>query len=74
MARTDTSQRSGGLVGTAAASGLLGHKTAMLGRALGAGGQKGTGGLSTQNVLSSGLLGNKGVLAGAALNLVKGKK
>jgi len=69
----DTAQKSGGLLGTAAASGLMGHKGRMAAHALGLGKQKGQGGVSVQNILGSGLLGHKGVVAGAAINLVKGK-
>ena len=73
VAQTDTAQKSGGLLGTAAASGLMGHKGRMAAHALGLGKQKGQGGVSVQNILGSGLLGHKGVVAGAAINLVKGK-
>jgi len=69
----DSAQKSGGLLGAAAASGLMGHKGQMAARALGLGKQKGQGGVSVQNILGSGLLGAKGVVAGAAINMVKGK-
>ena len=51
----------------------MGHKGRMAAHAMGMGKQKGQGGISTQNVLSSGLLGSKGIVAGAAIKLVKGK-
>ena len=73
VANGDTSKKSGGLLGTAAASGLMGHKGRMAAHAMGLGRQKGQGGISTQNVLGSGLLGSKGIVAGAAINLVKGR-
>jgi len=73
VASTDTSSKSGGLLGTAAASGLMGHKGRMAAHAMGMGREKGHGGMTTSNVLGSGLMGNKGVVAGAAMNFFKGK-
>ena len=89
VANTDTSSKSGGLLGTAAASGLLGHKGKMAAHATGEvgaavtasnssvpgmGRQKGQGGVTASNVLGSGLMGNKGVVAGAAMDFFKGKR
>merc|ERR1719357_1305031 len=73
VANGDAKNKAGGLIGTAAASGLMGHKGRIAPHALGLGKEKGHGGISTQNVLNSGLLGSKGIVAGAALKLVKGK-
>merc|ERR1712072_1160227 len=74
VANTDTSSKSGGLLGTAAASGLMGHKGRMAAHAAGLGQSKGSGGVTGRNVLGSGLLGNKGVAAAMAMDLVKGRK
>ena len=74
VANTDTSSKSGGILGTAAASGLMGHKGRMAAHATGLGREKGHGGISTSSVLGSGLLGNKGVVAGAAMDFFKGKR
>ena len=46
VANTDTNTKSGGLLGTAAASGLLGHKGRMAAHATGLGGSKGEKGLT----------------------------
>merc|ERR1712117_577342 len=73
VAQTDTSTKSGGMLGTAAASGLMGHKGKMAAHAVGLGTNKGQGGVSGRNVLGSGLLGNKGVAAAMAMDLVKGR-
>ena len=43
VAGTDTSTKSGGLLGTAAASGLMGHKGKMAAHAMGLGHSKGNG-------------------------------
>lgn len=72
VAQGNPSKKSGGVVGSAAASGLLGHKGRVAARALGLGRPEGQGGPSAQSVLGS--LGPKGVVAGAALDLVRGKK
>ena len=89
VAQTDTSTKSGGLLGTAAASGLMGHKGKMAAHALGMGNSKGRkghsnwhlvkifkghGGMSAGSVLGSGLMGNKGVAAAMAMDFVKGRK
>jgi len=73
VANGDAKHKAGGVLGTAAASGLMGHKGRMAAHAMGMGKQKGQGGVTVQNVLGSGLLGSKGIVAGAAINLVKGK-
>ena len=44
VANTDTSSKSGGILGTAAASGLMGHKGRMAAHAAGLGKGKGEGG------------------------------
>jgi len=74
VAQTDTSTKSGGLLGTAAASGLMGHKGKMAAHAMGMGNSKGHGGMSAGSVLGSGLMGNKGVAAAMAMDFVKGRK
>lgn len=74
VAGSGPSNKTGGVVGSAAASGLLGHKGRMAAKALGLGKPEGQGGISAGSVLGSGLLGSKGIVAGAALNLVKKTK
>ena len=49
VANTDTSTKTGGLLGTAAASGLLGHKGRMAAHATGLGGSKGEKGRTSGN-------------------------
>jgi len=74
VAKGDSSNTKGGMLGKAAASGLLGHKGRMAAHATGAGHHKGNSGMTVQSVLGSGLLGSKGIVAGAAMDLVKGAR
>jgi len=74
VAQTDTGARTGGLLGTAAASGLMGHKGRMAAHAMGLGTNKGQGGVTGSRVLGSGMLGNKGVAAAMAMDMIKGRK
>ena len=74
VAQTDTGSKTGGMLGTAAASGLMGHKGRMAAHAMGLGTNKGQGGMTGRSVLGSGLLGNKGVAAAMAMDMVKGRK
>jgi len=70
-----SSEKKGGLMGSVAASGLMGHKTKQAASAMGVGRPKEhSHGLSPRSILGSGLLGSKGIVAGAALDLVRGKK
>ena len=74
VARADPTNKSGGLLGTAAARGMMGHKGRMAAHAMGMGRPKDHGGMSAQSVLGSGLLGSRGsqtrIVAGAAIKLV----
>jgi len=72
VATGNPSKKTGGVVGSAAASGLLGHKGRQAAHALGLGRPEGQGGMSVRSVLGSGLAGPKGIVAGAAIDLVKG--
>jgi len=72
VARADTSERRGGALGTAAASGLLGHNARMASHATGMGHHKESAGMTAQSVLGSGLLGRKGQIAAVAMGVAKG--
>ena len=74
VARREPDKKYGGVLGTAAASGLLGHNSQVAARAMGMGKTKDEGGMTSKSVLNSGLFNKKEkTIAGATIKLVKGR-
>ena len=74
MARSNPTSKYGGVVGTAAATGLLGRHSQIAAKTMGMGKPKEQGGVTSQTVLNSGVFNRKEKkVVGAAIKLVKGR-